>query len=91
MSGVVHELGVALAVIAALVVSRQPFTSATVCRLSALAGEFVYFTRWAPEMGVWLFAVAVAGSLASWFRPNQGPVAEITEIVAWTWMALAIW
>lgn len=87
----VHELGVALAVIAALAVSRQPLTSATVCRLSALAGECIYFTGWAPEAGVWLFAVAVAGSVAFWFRPNQGPVAEITEIVAWTWMALAIW
>lgn len=62
-------------------------------RLLALGSELLYFGLYQSPIAAVGFVIGAVWTVTTWFRDrraNVGPVAELMELLAWAWMALAL-
>ncbi|MCL4493193.1 MAG: hypothetical protein M1294_00040 [Firmicutes bacterium] len=96
---VVTEIGITISALAIFAISLdlrgQPLGPGPLCRLMALVGEILYFTGVMPTAGDVFFLTGAVMTVVLWFhppdpRPSQKSLIDVSELVAWVWMALTV-
>lgn len=85
-----QEVGMVLALVATYTVTRHVHATVVVWRVLVLVAEYAYFTGVWPQVAQAVFLMALGVTVGLWTCQRKGSALEITEVVAWTWMALAI-